>query len=127
MCGRYYSRADKQRLAERFHLRVVPDVPLAPDYNVAPTTFQPVIRIGRDSGERELSLMRWGLIPYFAKSLAGFKGFSTINARAETLTKSATFRVRFSAAAAWFRPMVSMSGRGSASPPKQRASLMRSR
>jgi len=95
MCGRYYSRADKQRIAERFHLRDIPDVALAPDYNVAPTTFQPVIRVGRDTGDRELSLMRWGLIPYFAKSLADFKAFSTINARAETLTRSATFRRPF--------------------------------
>jgi putative SOS response-associated peptidase YedK len=95
MCGRYYSNADKQQIAERFQLRDVPDVALAPDYNIAPTMFEPVIRIGRHSGERELELMRWGLVPHFAKSLADFKGFSTINARAETLLTSATWRVPF--------------------------------
>jgi integrase len=45
MCGRYVRKSDKQRLAEAFHLRTVPDsIALAPNYNVAPTTFQPVIR-----------------------------------------------------------------------------------
>jgi hypothetical protein len=34
-------------------------------FNVAPQTFQPVIRLNRDTGEREIVLMRWGLIPYW--------------------------------------------------------------
>ena len=95
MCGRYFSSADKQKIAERFQLRDVPDVALAPDYNIAPTTFEPVVRVGRDSGEPELELMRWGLVPHFAKSLKDFKGFSTFNARAESLLTSATWRVPF--------------------------------
>ena len=95
MCGRYFSNSDKQTIAERFQLRTLPDVALAPNYNIAPTTFEPVVRIGRDSGERELELMRWGLVPHFAKGLADFKGFSTFNARAETLLTSATWRVPF--------------------------------
>jgi putative SOS response-associated peptidase YedK len=37
--------------------------------------------------------MRWGLIPHFATSLAGFKALSTINAQAETLASKATWRV----------------------------------
>jgi putative SOS response-associated peptidase YedK len=87
MCGRYYRRSDKQRIAEAFHLGRLPDgFVLPPDYNVAPTTFQPVIRADRETGEGELVTMRWGMVPYFAKSLADFKGFSTINAKAETLT-----------------------------------------
>jgi putative SOS response-associated peptidase YedK len=36
-------------------------------FNVAPQTLQPVIRLNRDSGEREIVLMRWGLIPFWAK------------------------------------------------------------
>ena len=95
MCGRYFSNWDKQKIAESFQLRDVPDIAMAPNYNIAPTTFEPVVRIGRDSGERELELMRWGLVPHFAKSLADFKGFSTFNARAETLLTSPTFRVPF--------------------------------
>ena len=89
MCGRYYRKSDKQKIAEAFHATKVDDFPLPPwDYNVAPTTMQPIIRQSRDTAERELVQLRWGLVPFFTKSLAEFKGFSTINARAETLTKS---------------------------------------
>ena len=64
MCGRYVRRSDKQRIAEAFHLGRLPeDFVLPPDYNVAPTSFQPVIRLNRETDEREVALMRWGLIP----------------------------------------------------------------
>jgi putative SOS response-associated peptidase YedK len=93
MCGRYYRRADKQRIAEAFHLGKLPDgFVLPPDFNVAPTTFQPVIRADREKSGRELVTMRWGMVPYFAKSLADFKGFSTINAKAETLSSAPLWR-----------------------------------
>ncbi|GAC1645227.1 MAG: SOS response-associated peptidase [Acidobacteriaceae bacterium] len=96
MCGRYYRRSDKQRIAEAFHLgHLFDDFVLPEDYNVAPSTIQPVIRHNRDTGDRELILMRWGLLPFFAKSPAQFKGFSTINAKAETLTTNATWRGPF--------------------------------
>ena len=39
--------------------------------------------------------MRWGVVPHFAKSLADFKGFSTINAQAETLISKAVWRIPF--------------------------------
>lgn len=96
MCGRYLRRSDKQRIAEAFRVGELPaDYPLPPDFNVAPTTFQPVIRLSRDTGERELVPMRWGMVPYFAKSLDDWKGFSTINAKAETLQEKALWRVPF--------------------------------
>jgi putative SOS response-associated peptidase YedK len=96
VCGRYVRRSDKQRIAEAFHLGKLPeDFILPPDYNVAPTTFQPVIRADKETGERELTLMRWGMVPHFAKSLADFKGFSTINAKAEYLTTKAMWRLPF--------------------------------
>jgi len=67
MCGRYLRRSDKQRIAEAFRVGELPeDFPLPPDYNIAPTTFQPVIRESRESSAREMVLMRWCLIPYFA-------------------------------------------------------------
>jgi putative SOS response-associated peptidase YedK len=54
MCGRYYRRSDKQKIAEAFHVAQVDDFALPPwDYNVAPTTQQPIIRNSRDTGERE--------------------------------------------------------------------------
>jgi putative SOS response-associated peptidase YedK len=40
-------------------------------------------------------MMRWGLLPYFAKNPAEFKGFSTINAKAETVQKNPTWRTPF--------------------------------
>ena len=73
----------------------LPDFPLPPDYNIAPTTHQPIVRLERDTGDRELVLARWGLVPFFAKDLARFKGFSTINARAETVQTAATWREPF--------------------------------
>lgn len=97
MCGRYYRRSDKQAIADHFRVRndlnsiVLPDA----DYNVAPTTMQPVIREARDSKDHELIMMRWGLIPFFSKSLSDVKGISTINARAETIATSGTYREPF--------------------------------
>lgn len=96
MCGRYVRRGDKQRIAEAFHVREVPDFAMqGADYNVAPTTFQPVIRQNRETGEREIVLARWGLVPFFTRELKEIKGLSTINARAETLQTSRTFRTPF--------------------------------
>ena len=69
MCGRYVRRSDKQRLVEYFHTgATVFDIP--PSYNVAPMTFQPVIRLNRDTGEREITMMRWGLIPSWCATFA---------------------------------------------------------
>ena len=96
MCGRYYRKSDKQKIAEAFHVGKVDDFPLPPwDYNVAPTTMQPIIRINRDTGERELVQLRWGLIPFFTKQLSDVKGISTINARAESVVKSPSYREPF--------------------------------
>src|SRR6478672_8390421 len=96
MCGRYYRKSDKQKIAEAFHATKVDDFPLPPwDYNVAPTSMQPIIRNNRDTGERELVSLRWGLIPFFTKNLADVKGISTINARAETVATSGTYREPF--------------------------------
>src|SRR5579875_2467860 len=112
VCGRYVRRSDKQRIAEAFHLGKLPDAfILPPDYNVAPTTFQPVIRLNRDTGEREIVMMRWGLVPYFAKSAADFKGFSTINAKAETVQEKPSGEVRFRSGAASYLLTGSMNGR----------------
>jgi putative SOS response-associated peptidase YedK len=59
-----------------------------PRWNAAPTSKLPVVVF--DAGSRILTLMRWGLIPSWAKDLK--IGYSTFNARAETLTTRAAFR-----------------------------------
>jgi putative SOS response-associated peptidase YedK len=61
MCGRYYRKSDKKKIADAFHAAKVNDFPLPPwDYKVAPTSMQPIIRQNRDTGERELVQLRWG-------------------------------------------------------------------
>jgi putative SOS response-associated peptidase YedK len=57
MCGRYGRRADKQRIAAAIqagYTNVFEEMP--PSFNVAPQTFQPVVRLSRDSGENANSL-----------------------------------------------------------------------
>jgi putative SOS response-associated peptidase YedK len=90
VCGRYARRSDKQKIAELFaiHGPVIPD--FGPSWNVAPQTFQPVVRLNRETGEREIVMMRWGLIPYRAKDPS--IGLRTINAKAETITTNPVFR-----------------------------------
>ena len=97
MCGRYVRRSDKQKIAEWFHAEPQPaGFPLPDaDYNVAPTTPQPIIRQNRDTGNREMVLARWGLVPFFTTDLKDLKSLSTINARAESIAKAPTWREPF--------------------------------
>jgi putative SOS response-associated peptidase YedK len=90
MCGRYQNRAEKQEIAEAFRVARTSDADLRPSYNVAPQTQQWVVRLDRDTRERELTLLRWGFVPFFAKNPQ--IGYSTINARAETAAASPVFR-----------------------------------
>ncbi len=96
MCGRYGRRGDKQRIAEWMHTHHVnvfdefDETNLAPSFNVAPQTFQPVVRVSPETGERELIAMRWGLVPFWSKD--GKASFSTINAKSETIASSPAFR-----------------------------------
>jgi putative SOS response-associated peptidase YedK len=93
MCGRYFRRSDKQRLAEAFRLGLPTSFEILPSFNVAPQTFQPVVRLSSETGNREMAPMRWGLVPFWAgdSKLA----YSTINAKAETLATSPAFREAF--------------------------------
>jgi putative SOS response-associated peptidase YedK len=90
MCVRYYRRSDKQRIAEALHARIRVPFEIEPSYNIAPMTYQPAVRLDGDTGERELVPMRWGLVPSWARDAN--VSYSTINAKAETLTISETFR-----------------------------------
>src|SRR5437763_15304105 len=57
-----------------------------------PTSF-PVVRYDRKAGERSLDLLRWGLVPYWAKDLN--VGFANINAKAEGIETRPAFRDAF--------------------------------
>jgi len=90
MCGRYQNRAQKQRITEAFRVGIPSTFEIPPSYNIAPQSSQPIVRLNRDTADRELALLRWGLVPFFAKDSK--IGYSTVNARAETVTTSPVFR-----------------------------------
>ena len=88
MCGRY-SLVSTENIAARFDVQQQ-QLTLSPRYNVAPSQSMPVVV--RNSPNR-LVEMQWGLIPSWSKEPRA--QFSTINARAETITKSPVFRGPF--------------------------------
>lgn len=58
-------------------------------FNIAPTQEAPVVRVGRE-GEREIAMLRWGLVPAWAKDLKA--GTRMINARGESVAEKPAFR-----------------------------------
>jgi putative SOS response-associated peptidase YedK len=66
MCGRYRLSRRKQLVEEYFDTSS-DEMEWTPRYNIAPTQPVPVIRQNPKEPRRELSLMRWGLIPSWAK------------------------------------------------------------
>ena len=102
MCGRFVSARKRLELLEEFGIerdRVHdgPETEPEPDYNVAPTkrVFAVVERPARDEEPqaRELRVLRWGLVPFWAKDASG--GGRLINARAETVATKPAFRRAF--------------------------------
>ena len=96
MCGRYVITSPLEAILRLFDVVERPN--LAPRYNVAPTQDVPIVRArreGADGGEqgRELVLVRWGLIPHWAKD-AGI-GNRLINARSESVAQKPAFRDSF--------------------------------
>lgn len=89
MCGRYTQTSDPAKLAQRFHLEP-PGPELSRRYNIAPTQDAPVVA---NDDPKRLRLMRWGLIPAWAKDAA--IGNRMINARAETLAEKPSFKKPF--------------------------------
>jgi putative SOS response-associated peptidase YedK len=94
MCGRAKLETDVSEIKIAF--RIPPEYPtpnFAPSWNVAPTDNLPIVRYDAKAGSRTLDLMRWGLVPYWAKDIK--IGFSTINAMAETVDTKPVFREAF--------------------------------
>jgi putative SOS response-associated peptidase YedK len=94
MCGRVKLEGDFSQLKTMFK---IPDDYPAPNYaaswNVAPTDSLPIVRYNANEAHRALDLMRWGLVPYWAKNLK--VGVSAINAMAETIDTKSMFRQAF--------------------------------
>jgi putative SOS response-associated peptidase YedK len=109
MCGRFASARKRIELLEEFGVqRDDVDEDLRPDYNVAPT--KPVYAVltrhshEKEAGEgkhgepddvaqRRLRVVRWGLVPYWAKDPS--IGSRMINARAETVSEKPAYRRAF--------------------------------
>lgn len=89
MCGRYRLSRRKQLIEAYFDASPWDD-DWSPRYNVAPTQPVPVIRQHPKEPIRQLSTMRWGLIPSWAKSASVSAGM--INARSETASEKPAFR-----------------------------------
>lgn len=92
MCGRYRLSRRKQVIEEHFDA-IAGEEDWSPRFNIAPTQPVPVIRRRSKESARELSLLRWGMIPSWSTD-AGI-GVKTINARAETVATTASFRDPF--------------------------------
>ena len=88
MCGRYSLKTPSRVLAKAFKLEV-PTLPLR--YNIAPTQQVAAIRSHPDG--RELALLKWGLVPSWAKDTS--IGSRMINARAETVAVKPAYRGSF--------------------------------
>lgn len=91
MCNRYAFIADAVMLDLLSRLGAFVGTELQPRYNISPTSLVPAIR-ATAKGNR-LEMMRWGLIPHWAKHDTKSTGFT--NARAETLTEKPAFRQSF--------------------------------
>ena len=107
MCGRFTLKNSSEAIAEVFHLAKVPV--MEPRYNIAPTQLVPtVLCMSQASAEqssmdddpvraalhyRQLQMLRWGLIPSWAKDRT--IGARMINARAETVSEKPSFRTAF--------------------------------
>jgi putative SOS response-associated peptidase YedK len=101
MCGRFVSARKRLELLEEFAAErdAVPAGrdPSNTDYNVAPTkqiyAVLDNVPAGEGKPQRELRLVRWGLVPSWAKDLK--VGARMINARAETVATKPSFRGAF--------------------------------
>jgi len=90
MCGRFARKSTQEVLAEWLGLELEEMPWFAPTYNAAPQSIQPVIRLNRESRQHEAALLRWGLVPFWAKDPK--IGYNTINARAEDAASKPAFR-----------------------------------
>jgi putative SOS response-associated peptidase YedK len=91
MCGRFALKAPPRTIQEHFHLPET--LELSPRYNIAPSQAIAVVRCLQGEKTRQLDMLRWGLIPHWAKDMK--IGYKMINARSETLAQKPSFRAAF--------------------------------
>jgi putative SOS response-associated peptidase YedK len=94
MCGRARLSSDVSEIKVAF--RIPPERPtpnFAASWNVAPTDPLPIVRYDAKDRQRSLEVMRWGLVPFWAKDIK--VGFANINAKAEGIENKPAFREAF--------------------------------
>jgi len=89
VCGRFASFLAAEALRAMFDtVNATPN--WEPTWNMAPTRDAPLNRLHPETRARHLGLLRWGLVPHWAKDPKSVR--QPINARAETLATSSMFR-----------------------------------
>lgn len=90
MCGRYTLATTPEMIAHSFDVRL-DNFDFIPRFNIAPS--QSVLTISTGNAGKQARLMRWGLIPFWAKDAK--IGYKMINARGETVADSRAFKYAF--------------------------------
>jgi len=90
MCGRFAFYSPSEAAAALFG--VAGSIEVVPRYNIAPSQYVAAIR-NDESDERELVMLRWGLVPFWAKDPS--IGNRMINARAETVAQKPSYRAAY--------------------------------
>lgn len=88
MCGRFTLQHSGEMLAQIFGVKVSQDI--KPRYNIAPTQHVPVVRTSPEDNMLHIDLLKWGLIPSWAKDTS--IGSHMINARSETVDQKPSFK-----------------------------------
>lgn len=92
MCGRFSLYTNLEQIKERFDVQVVSnEQSYYPSYNIAPS--QSILTIINDGTSNRMGLLRWGLIPSWAKDEK--IGYKMINARSETVDEKPSYRNAF--------------------------------
>lgn len=95
MCGRAYSTITEEELEMRYSWERLKRDPLGlkSNYNLSPTQMAPIV-FERD-GKIAIEMMRWGLVPLWAKDVKSAAKYSLINARGEEITEKRSYAAAF--------------------------------
>jgi putative SOS response-associated peptidase YedK len=89
MCGRFTITLEPAFFQQELDLGNLPSE-WVPRYNAAPGQLIPAVK---DAGARNVTMLRWGLVPHWAKDAS--IGYKMINARSETLLEKPSFKNAF--------------------------------
>ncbi|MBI3555689.1 MAG: SOS response-associated peptidase [Deltaproteobacteria bacterium] len=92
MCGRAYETYTDEELEARYLNEKAKRNPLGlkPNYNMAPTQLSPIVL--EQNGKRNISLFRWGLVPFWAKDVKSAAKYSLINAKGEEILEKRSYK-----------------------------------